>query len=160
MSKTHWKKLHNPDYLGAYSIENETLTVQIQSVAKQQIVGADGKKDEAIVATLVNQKPLILNVTNCKTIARLYGAYIEDWQGKFITLYIDYVKAFGQTNVEALRVKPEVPKPAGKPELTPTHEKWNGAKEAIKNGKATIEAIKKAYSITPENEAILCDNSK
>jgi hypothetical protein len=88
MAKTHWKKLHNPDYLGAYSLDESTMVVEIKKVEKRQIPGADGKKDDAVVAELVGQKPMILNATNMKTIASLYGNYIEDWVGKRITLFI------------------------------------------------------------------------
>uniref|UniRef100_UPI00195858C5 hypothetical protein n=1 Tax=Fusobacterium mortiferum TaxID=850 RepID=UPI00195858C5 len=77
--------------------------------SKEMVMGADGKKEECIVATLKNQKPFILNVTNCKTISTLLETpYIEEWKGKSITLYVQQVKAFGEV-VDALRVR------AGKP---------------------------------------------
>lgn len=47
----------------------------------------------------------------------------------------------------AEEVKPAKPKP----ELTPAHEKWNGAIEALMNGKTTIDAIEKAYTLSTEN---------
>lgn len=153
MAKTHWKKLHNPDYLGAYSLDDSTMVVEIKKVEKREIMGADGKKDEAIVAELVGQKPMILNATNCKTIASLYGNYIEDWQGKRITLFIANVKAFG-TTTEALRVEAKVPK-SGLPELTPDHPRWNDAKASVANG-FTIEQIRTKYQLSPENEKLLC----
>ena len=86
-TKTHWKKLINPDYIGAYALNpDEDLTVTIDYVQREQVTGSGGKKEECTVAHLVGQKPLILNVTNSKTIAKLYGSYIEDWSGKQITL--------------------------------------------------------------------------
>jgi hypothetical protein len=153
MAKTHWKKLHNPDYLGAYSLDDPTMIVEIKKVEKRQIMGADGKKDDAVVAELVGQKPMILNATNMKTIAGLYGNYIEDWVGKKITLFVANVKAFG-TVTEALRVAAEVPKSA-MPELTPSHPKWNEAKEAVSKG-TTPEQIRTKYRLSPENEKLLC----
>jgi hypothetical protein len=152
-TKTHWKKLHNPDYLGAYSLDDKTMVVQISRVEKREIMGSDGKKDEAIVAELVGQKPMILNATNCKTIASLYGNYIEDWAGKKITLFIMNVRAFG-TTTEALRVESTIPKSA-MPELTPDHPKWNEAKEAISKG-TTANQIRSKYQLSPKNEALLC----
>ena len=72
--KTHWKRLINPDYIGAYSInEGEDLTVKIDFVQVEEITGSGGKKEHCTVAHLVNEKPMILNVTNSKTIAKLYG---------------------------------------------------------------------------------------
>lgn len=153
MAKTHWKKLHNPDYLGAYSLDDPTLVVEIKKVEKRQIMGADGKKDDAVVAELVGQKPMILNATNMKTIASLYGNYIEDWVGKKITLFVANVKAFG-TVTEALRVAGEIPKIAF-PELTPSHPKWNEAMEAVAKG-TTPEQIRTKYKLSPENEKLLC----
>ena len=88
MAQTHWKKLINPDYIGAYALDpGKDLTVQISQVRREMVTGADGKKEECTVAYLKDQKPMILNVTNCKTIEKLYGPYIEDWNGKYITLY-------------------------------------------------------------------------
>ena len=82
MAQTHWKKLINPDYIGAYALDpGKDLTVQISQVRREMVTGADGKKEECTVAYLKDQKPMILNVTNCKTIEKLYGPYIEDWNG-------------------------------------------------------------------------------
>lgn len=153
MAKTHWKKLHNPDYLGAYSLDESTLVVEIKKVDKRQIPGADGKKDDAVVAELVGQKPMILNATNMKTIASLYGNYIEDWVGKRITLFIANVKAFG-TVTEALRVEAKIPK-SGLPELTPTHPQWEKAKASVRDG-FTPDQIRTKYQLSPENEKLLC----
>lgn len=44
-----------------------------------------------------------------------------------------------------------------KENLTPNHAKWTGAKDAVKNGTATIEQIKLKYNLTPENEVLLND---
>ena len=109
MAQTHWKKLINPDYIGAYALDpGKDLTVQISQVRREMVTGADGKKEECTVAYLKDQKPMILNVTNCKTIEKLYGPYIEDWNGKYITLYAAKVRAFGDV-VEALRIRPKAP---------------------------------------------------
>lgn len=110
MSKTHWKRLINPDYIGAYSLdEGRDLTVQITQVRRDIVVGTGGKKEECTIAYLNGNKPLILNNTNSKTIAKLYGPYIEDWAGKKITLFATTTKLAGDT-VECLRVRPLMPK--------------------------------------------------
>jgi len=155
-TKTHWKKLTHPDYIGAYELmdgtPNKELTVTITKVAREQITGADGKKEECTVCYLHGQKPMILNSTNQKVMQKLFDSpYIEDWAGKKMTLYVARVKAFGDT-VDALRVRPTAPK---LPELTPTHEKWQGAMTALKAGNTTIEAIRKSFIVSPENEKLL-----
>ena len=114
---THWKQLTNPDYIGAYAFgPNEEKTGTIAYVREEQVIGSDGKKEECIVAHFTEKelKPLILNVTNCKMISKLYKTpYIEDWAGKRITMRVQQVKAFGDV-VDAVRIKPEIPKAAPK----------------------------------------------
>lgn len=43
-------------------------------------------------------------------------------------------------------------------ELTPKHPSWSKCKEAIKEGKYTIDQIKSKYTINQENENLLCSN--
>lgn len=151
---THWKKLTNPNYLGSYSLNpGEDLTVKIIRVQKELVTGSGGEKEECIVATLENQKPLILNKTNCKTIEKLFGTpYIEDWSGKKITLYAEKVKAFGEV-VDALRVRKQVAD--DREELTPTSERWAGAVEALVNGKCDMNLIKRNFRLSKTNEELL-----
>ena len=110
---THWKKLNNPDYLGAYALdEGQELTITIDYVTSEMVKGKDGKSEERIVAHFKERdvKPMILNATNCKTIAKIYNTpYIEKWGGKRITVFATMVSAFGDTT-EALRIRPFAPK--------------------------------------------------
>jgi len=106
---THWKKLNNPNYLGAYAFDRgEEKVATIRNVTRETVVGAEGKKSEETVLHFAQDiKPLILNTTNAKTIERLLRTpYIEEWKGGNIVLVVREVKAFGET-VEAVRVKPE-----------------------------------------------------
>ena len=105
--KTHWKKLTNPNYIGAHDLTpGQELKITIQSVSKQMIKGNEGKEEEAVVATIVGaKKPMILNKTNMKIISKVLDSpYIQDWSGKSIIIYAAKVRAFGEM-VEALRVK-------------------------------------------------------
>ena len=111
MSETHWKKLINPDYLGAYSLDpGKDMVLTIKTVRKEMVTGADGKKEECIVCYWQeDQKPMILNVTNCKTISKLLKTpYIERWAGHRIQIGAEIVSAFGE-KVEALRVRKNLP---------------------------------------------------
>jgi hypothetical protein len=107
---THWKKLTNPNYIGAHDFQpGQELTVTIESVANEVVKCFDGKslKEETCIIAKIKgaKKPMILNKTNCKIIARNYDTpYIEDWVGKIITIYVAKVRAFGES-VEALRIK-------------------------------------------------------
>lgn len=158
MSKTHWKKLTNPNYIGAYSLEDgKDLIVEITNVKREFVTGENGKKDECTVAELKGQKPFVLNATNQKSISKALGTpFIEEWIGRKITLYVSFTKLKGD-DVECLRVRGEAPKAATnqKPELTPTHPKWNDAKKAIKSGTYKIADLLIKYTISTENEKLL-----
>jgi len=107
-NKTHWKKLVNPDYIGAYCIEEDTV-VKIVSVGQEEVKGENGKKDFCTVARLENMKPFIINRTNAKTITQIVGSpYIEDWVGHSITVYPTTTKVKGDV-VECLRIRATAP---------------------------------------------------
>ncbi len=121
---THWKKLTNPNYLGAYSIEDgKDLVLTIGKVAEETVVGTDGKKEKCVVCHFKepNTKPMILNSTNMKMITKLLGTpYIEQWDGHRIQIGTEKVKAFGEI-VEALRVRkflPQAAAPASAPKCS------------------------------------------
>lgn len=110
--KTHWKNLHNYEYLGAYSLEEgQDLTLTIKAVRQEQVKGQNGKDEPCLVAYFHEEtKGMIINKTNAKTIQQIHGTpYIEEWSGKQITLYSATVSAFGDTT-EALRIRPFKPK--------------------------------------------------
>lgn len=149
MSKTHYKRLMNPDYIGAYSLnEGEDLTVVIAHVAREVITGTGGKKEECTVAHLKGHKPMILNSTNQKSIAKLYGPYIEDWAGKPITLFASTTKLAGDT-VECLRIRPTVAK-----RMLPkiTDERLKAAVDKIKAGEYTAEKVRGNFTLTQEQD--------
>lgn len=104
---THWKKLTNPNYIGAHDFQpNQELTVTIESILQEPVKNMDGKEEMCIVAKISGaKKPLILNKTNCKIISKVANTpYIEKWTGVKIILYVAKVKAFGEV-VDAIRVK-------------------------------------------------------
>ena len=150
---THWKMLVSTEFIGAYSLQpGEERVVEIISVGRKKVKGNDGQEKECTVATLKNEKPFILNRTNCKTLTKLFATpFIENWKGARVTVFSETVKAFGET-VDALRIRPTIPR---LPDLNPTTPKWAGAFEAIKAGSVTIEAIEKSYSLTPANKKLL-----
>ena len=111
-NQTHWKKLTNPDYLGAYALEpGQDITATIKLVRVENVIGADGKKEDCTVMHFAEQiKPMILNVTNAKTLEKLFKTpFIEDWSGRRIQIGVESVKAFGDV-VDALRIRKFLPK--------------------------------------------------
>lgn len=162
MSKTHFKKLRNPNYIGSYELANgngyNEIVVTITDV-KQESVNNGDKTEMCMVIHLKETKPMICNSTNAKSITKAAGSpYVEDWVGKRITLYVAKIRAFGETH-DALRVRQTAP-PAPvkqKPSLNPQSDKWVAAVTALKSKSTTLDAIKKAYELNAENEKILAD---
>lgn len=146
MSKTHWKKYHNPDYIGAYAFQpGERKVVTIKSVKQESVKSQRGAEDCLVVHFVENEKPLICNVTNSKAIEKVAGSgYIEDWPNTRIELFTTEVSAFGDT-VEAVRVKQTPPK--GLPELTPSHKAYSNVVKAVSEGYTRAQIAKK-YTIT------------
>lgn len=111
MGNTHWRKLSNVNYLGAYSLDDgKDIVLTIKKVQQESVTGPDGKKEDCIVCHwMENEKPMILNVTNCRTITKLLGTpYIEQWSGHKVQIGIESVSAFG-TVTDALRIRKEKP---------------------------------------------------
>lgn len=155
-NKTHYKKLFNPDYLGAYSLDpGQELILTIKTVVSEKVKNADGREDDCMVAKFTeNVKPMILNKTNAKTIAAVFQSpYIEDWAGKQIQVYADKVKAFGSV-VEALRVRPFYPKNTKLEKLRTEIRKaipaYNGTDKA-----ELLEQLKAQHDNGTETEATL-----
>ena len=111
--KTHWKKKFNYDYMGSYSLpDGKDVVLTIRETKKETVTGTNGKKEECFVCYFKeSDKPMILNRTNCKTIAKIHNTpYVEDCGGLRIQLGIDQVSAFGES-VDALRIRAIKPAP-------------------------------------------------
>jgi hypothetical protein len=155
--KTHWKKLHNPDYIGAYAFQpGEEKILTIASVTQEDVKNKDGKTDTVMTVRFKEKdvKPLICNVTNAKAIEKVAGSgYIEDWTGVPIQLYVTEVSAFGAT-VDAVRVRPKRPK-LSLPALPESGPKYDKVVERLASGEATIEAVRMHFTVSDELAAQL-----
>jgi len=145
MSKTHWKKLFNPTWLGSWDFDpGQDKILTISKVTQEEVVNGDGKKDTVpVVHFAEDEKPFIVNVTNSKAIDQAAGShYIEDWIGKKIALYVTQVKAFG-TVTDAVRVRPVAPK---KPALDSA--RFDKMLQSIVSGNFTKEQAQERFSLT------------
>lgn len=103
----------NPNYLGSWDIEDipgKELVLTIADIKDEKVV-ANGREEACTVCYFTNNqyKPMILNVTNKKTLAKLYKTKeSEKLKGKAITIGIEKVKAFGDIH-DALRIKKTIP---------------------------------------------------
>ena len=105
--KTHFRKLFNPLYLGSHDLEfGKEYTLTIQKIEKDvEVIGDQGKKQKkAIIYFEKAPKPMILNSTNAKMIAKVLNTkFVEDWYGKQITLKVVQEKSFGEL-MDVIRV--------------------------------------------------------
>ena len=76
-------------YLGHWDIPGEQdLVLTIDHMEKQEIKSQRGTEKKTVIIFKDHPKPLILNVTNRKSIAKaLESPNYEDWEGRRIALY-------------------------------------------------------------------------
>lgn len=103
----------NPNYLGSWDLEdqpNREITLTIEKIVDEEVVtNGKGEKCTVIYWTDKNFKPMISNITNKKTLCRLYKTRdTEKLAGKSVIIGIDKVKAFGDIH-DALRIRKRVP---------------------------------------------------
>lgn len=154
MEKTHYRKVFKSDHLGVadleeYIEEKRPLTFTIKEVRQEINVAVAGRRGNHNIAYFYeNVKPLVLNSTNSKIVKSFNknSPFVEDWKDTKVKLYIDEnVKMKGEI-VGGVRINPIQPKEKIKPPFT------NANFDKAKKANATIEQIKKAYSITKEVE--------
>jgi len=109
MSKTHIKKLRNPNYIGSWDLFDDdgnatNKIVTITGIKKEPVHDGKGGQEDCTVMYLKETKPMILNATNIKMLCAVLGSpFIEDWYGRQIELTVSKVKAFGEIH-DALRI--------------------------------------------------------
>lgn len=103
----------NPNYLGSWDLEeqpNRELILTIDKIVDEEVV-TNGKTEVCTVCHWTDKtfKPMIWNITNKKTVARLYKTKdTEKLKGKAVVIGIDKVKAFGDVH-DALRIRGRIP---------------------------------------------------
>lgn len=112
---THWKKLAKPDaeYLGEPDFEpiTKTYIATIKGHEIRELTTAGNKKSNKGVLLFEEKdiKPLVLNVSNSKTLNLLYGKYAEKWVGKKIEIFYDTNVKLGRELIGGTRIKNTVP---------------------------------------------------
>lgn len=148
--KTHWRKLKDTNYLGAWDVVENELILTIADIQSKNVQSPDGKTEELPVMTFKEDyKPMILNATNFKAIQKAHNSpFLEDWIGKKIAIYVTSVKAFGSV-VDALRIKPSAPKTT-KTVLTVDNPKFKSIKEKLASGETTIDTVKQYFELSDD----------
>jgi hypothetical protein len=107
---THWKSMIDRDFIYAFDLGGRDVVVTIAKVIAGELTGPGGRKAKKPVVYFEGKsRGLALNSTNAKTIAAMYGSYVEEWIGKRVTLY-PTTTMMGAETVECVRIRPSVPK--------------------------------------------------
>lgn len=107
----------NPNYLGSWDLDelpNKEATLTIAKIVDEDVIGNAGTKERCTVCHWQDGgvKPMILNITNKKTICKLYHTKdTEKLAGKAVVVGVEKVKAFGDVH-DALRIRKRIPKAA------------------------------------------------
>lgn len=103
----------NPNYLGSWDLDelpNREATLTIDMIRDEEVV-TNGQKEVCTVCHWTDKtfKPMILNVTNKKTICKLHKTKdTEKLKGKSVIVGIEKVRAFGDI-YDALRIRLRMP---------------------------------------------------
>ena len=109
-----YRSMFDRKYLGAWDLAGRDVTVTIESVRAEKISNGKSTDKRPVVKLRGTEKEFLVNKTNAKTIASLYGPNTDAWSGKPITLYPTQA-SFGGQLVDAIRVRPTVPQRKGRP---------------------------------------------
>lgn len=108
---THWRTLTDLDHLRAECFApKEKKVLTIKDVKREKLTASNGQVEEKPVAYFEeNILPMVLNVTNCKMIEKLYGTgNVYDWKGKKIQVFATKTKVAGEM-VPCLRIEDIIP---------------------------------------------------
>lgn len=98
-------------FLGSWDVMDGEITLTIADFKEEMIEGDKGRKEKKCILYFAEQnvKPMVCNLTNRKTLAKLYHTVnSEKLKGKRVTIGTDKVKAFGAVH-DALRIRPIIP---------------------------------------------------
>ena len=105
-------------WLKAADLGGREVTVKMAAV-EMETIGQGSDADELPVLSFVGQqKGLILNKTNARSITQLYGSETTGWSGRRITLY-PTTTTYGAETRDCIRIKPPVDTPPPAPEPPP-----------------------------------------
>jgi hypothetical protein len=113
-----YSEMFDSKYVKAADLKGVDVVVTIENVTKGAVESTSGKASKAICKVAEFEKPIVLNVTNCKRISKLYGRTVEQWIGKQVTLYTCEAEVNGDV-MPCIRVRPEAPATT-KPQLAKT----------------------------------------
>ena len=93
-------------YLKQSDVGDEVLTVTVKSLKRVNVARDDEEAEYRWTATFNElPKPMVLNVTNLKRLAKALGDDTDVWIGEQVQLYVDHDIEFGGNIVGGLRIR-------------------------------------------------------
>lgn len=142
---SHWRKLYDNKYLGAWNLWSDPkgryveIRAKIARVSDDVVIGEMGRKSRPVQLHLLSRKgpfpaPMIVSKTSGKTLEILFGPRPADWVGKEIVLFVEIKKKVQKGTGAVLAIKrdgggrdEELPEqPAAPPELDLEEEREPG----------------------------------
>lgn len=131
---THYRKVFDSPYLSSMDVVDPIVltiarvTQETDKTKKSKDTFNTAYFAEKVIRPGEKLKPMILNATNSKMMAKLTGSpFIEDWGNTRITVYVERGIKFGRDTVDGLRI---MPAPVRKV-ITPNDARmWEAAKSA------------------------------
>lgn len=94
-------------YLEGDMLQGKTQTMTIKGFGFELVASERGEENKCVLSFNETDKSMILNKTNAKELAKLFGPETDEWVGKRVQLYTERVKAFGKVH-NALRLREQV----------------------------------------------------
>jgi hypothetical protein len=117
-----FRSMYDSSWIYAFDLKGRDVTVTIKEVRAAKIENGRERGEKKTQRKPVlffkeskDQRGLVLCKTNGKTIAAMYGNDTDAWIGKRVTLFPTVTDAFGQSNVECIRIRPKAPDKAKAP---------------------------------------------
>ncbi len=108
MANDDVRQMFDSAYVGAWDLQGKDVTVTIARVVPGELAKAGtSKKDKAPIMYFEGrEKGMVLNKTNMRIIASIYGGFkVRQWIGKPITLFATTCQ-FGPNTVDCIRIRP------------------------------------------------------
>lgn len=155
---THYRKVFDSPYLSSADVVGQVqltisrVTQEVDKTKKSKDVFNTVYFQEREIRAGEKLKPMILNATNSKMLAKITGTpFIEEWGGTRITVYVDPNVKFGRETVEGLRVMRAQERKSLTPEMSQV---WTNAKEAYRRD-GSLEKVLQRYEMSEEHIAQL-----
>ncbi len=158
--KTHYRKAFDSPYLSSADITEPTRL----TVARVTLEPDKSKKTKDVMNTAYfvereirpgeKLKPMILNATNSKMMKSITGsAFLEDWVGVPITVYVETGIKFGRDTVDGLRIMRQ----PNRPQITPDQRnRWESAKAAFRRD-GNLEAVLAKADMSEDHQRLLME---